>query len=134
MAVLVQVRRCYGAIRDCLRAVPRQRALRVVHYSVMPNHIHLLVEAVDGVALARGTQGLSIRIARALNRILGRRGRVFADRYHARILRTPLEVRRALAYVLNNARRHGIVGRGVLPTCPRRCLTTRARASRSSDP
>jgi hypothetical protein len=76
----------------------------------MANHLHLLVEAHDGLALARGIQGLSIRMARALNRLLGRRGRVLADRYHARALRTPLEVRRALAYVLNDARWHGIVG------------------------
>lgn len=53
---------------------------------------------------------MAIRCARALNRVSGRAGRVFADRYHARILRTPLEVRRALAYVLNNARRHALVG------------------------
>jgi hypothetical protein len=35
-----------------------------------------------------------------------RSGRVFDDRYHARLLRTPREVRNALRYVLLNARRH----------------------------
>jgi REP-associated tyrosine transposase len=34
-------------------------------------------------------------------------GRVFEDRYHARILTTPSAVRNALVYVLNNAREHG---------------------------
>jgi hypothetical protein len=51
-------------------------------------------------------QGLKVRIARRLNGIIGRRGTVFAERYHARVLRTPMEVRNALAYVLGNARRH----------------------------
>jgi len=42
-----------------------------------------------------------------VNRVMGRRkGRVVADRYHARVLRTPREVRNALRYVLLNARRH----------------------------
>ena len=81
---------------------------RLVHYSVQRDHLHLLVEAKDRTALSRGMQGLAIRIARALNRLWSRRGRVFADRYHDRVLRTPREVRNALAYVLNNARRHGL--------------------------
>jgi putative transposase len=51
-------------------------------------------------------QGLTIRLAKRLNRLFERNGRVFADRFHARPLKTPLEVRRALAYVLNNYRRH----------------------------
>ena len=37
---------------------------------------------------------------------MGRKGAVFADRYHSRPLRTPTEVRRALVYVLGNARKH----------------------------
>ena len=51
-------------------------------------------------------RALEIRIARALNRALNRIGRVFDDRYHARALSTPREVRNALVYVLQNARKH----------------------------
>jgi len=54
-------------------------------------------------------------IARRLNALWKRRGSVFAERYHARALATPNEVRQALAYVLNNARKHGIRGDGVDP-------------------
>lgn len=56
--------------------------------------------------MARGAQGLGIRVAKALNRVMGKRGTVFADRYHAHELRTPKEVRNALDYVFNNAHRH----------------------------
>ena len=87
----------YNAILGCLRAVGAAGTIRVVHYAVLSNHLHLVVEATDRSALTRGLRGLSIRMARALNRLARRRGRVFADRYHARILRTPLEVRRVLA-------------------------------------
>ena len=79
---------------------------RIIQFSIQSNHIHLICEAKDAPALTRGMQGLSIRIARRLNKETGRKGRLFAERYHARILRSPTEVRRVLAYVLNNARRH----------------------------
>jgi putative transposase len=60
-------------------------------------------------------KGLCVRIARALNHALERAGRVFADRYHARHLRTPREVRYALAYTLSNARKHGVRVEGIDP-------------------
>jgi REP element-mobilizing transposase RayT len=94
-------------VQRALTAARSRFGFRLVHYSVMTNHLHLIVEADDRRALSRGLKGLQVRIARRLNQHLGRRGRVFPDRYHARALTTPTEVRRALAYVLNNARRHG---------------------------
>jgi hypothetical protein len=63
--------------------------------------------------MARGVQGLAIRIARALNKLWRRRGKVFADRYHDRILKTPREVRNALVYVLANGKKHAVQGREV---------------------
>ena len=42
--------------------------------------------------------------------LLGCKGRVIGDRYHARALGTPREVRNALRYVLLNFRRHGRTG------------------------
>ena len=53
-----------------------------------------------------GLRGLAIRVARAVNRALGRRGAVWGDRYHARPLTTPREVRNALVYVLQNVAKH----------------------------
>ena len=83
-----------------------RHGFRVVHFSVQTDHLHLLCEAEDRQTLSRGLQGLFIRIARAVNRELGRKGTVFADRYHDRILRSAPEVRNALAYVLLNVRKH----------------------------
>jgi hypothetical protein len=70
------------------------------------NHLHLVVEARSTSGLSRGVAGLEIRIARAVNRALRRKGKVFPDRYHRRDLATPTEVRNVLSYVLNNARKH----------------------------
>jgi REP element-mobilizing transposase RayT len=79
---------------------------RLVHYSLQGNHAHLIVEANNERALERGMKAIGSRLARAVNRVFGRSGPVLSDRYHVRVLKTPREVRNALAYVLLNARRH----------------------------
>jgi hypothetical protein len=78
----------------------------VIHFSVQGNHLHLVVEARGAAALSRGVRALSIRIAKGLNRLMRKRGALFTDRYHARVLRSPFEARAALCYVLQNFRRH----------------------------
>jgi REP element-mobilizing transposase RayT len=81
-------------------------SFRVAHYSLQGDHAHLIVEARSREALARGMNSIGARLAHAVNRVAGRRGHVLDGRYHHRVLGTPREVRRALAYVLLNARRH----------------------------
>ena len=98
--------RRYRAIVAALLQAKERHGLRVVHYSVQGNHLHLLVEAGGAQSLARGVQGLSVRLARALNRVARRRGEVFADRYHAHVLASRREVARALRYLLENFRHH----------------------------
>jgi REP element-mobilizing transposase RayT len=82
---------------------------RVVHWSVQRDHLHLIVEASSGFDLGCGMKSVGVRVARAVQRVfgLGRgRGAVLQDRFHLHVLRSPREVRRAIAYVLLNARRH----------------------------
>ena len=83
-----------------------RKDFRVAHFSVQADHLHLIVEADGKTALSRGMRGLAIRCALAVNRAAGRRGPVWAERYHARTLQTPRMVRNALVYVLGNARKH----------------------------
>jgi REP-associated tyrosine transposase len=105
-------RRCHRRIEECLARACGRLGLRVIEYAVLGNHLHFIVEADDSEALSRGMQGLGIRIARSLNALMSARGSVFDDHYDARLLTTPTQLVRALAYVLDNARRHfGAVGR-----------------------
>ena len=106
----LRTRRCFGVMQQAMYAGASKSGFRLVHYAVMGNHVHLLVEAPNRVRLSRGMQGLGVRIARALNRVMGRRGRVIGDRYHAHVLKTPSEVRRARHYLLANAQRHYVRG------------------------
>lgn len=93
-------------VRDALAATRAELGVHVVHFSVQTHHVHMIVEARDHVVLGKGCRALGVRLARRLNGALGRSGPVLGDRYHSRVLRTPLQVKRVLNYVLNNARRH----------------------------
>ena len=99
-------RRCFRAIAACFETSLGRFGLRLIEFSVLGNHLHLIVEADDTESLSRGMQGLSVRVAKALNRVMVTRGRVFADHYHARLLRTPTELVNAIAYVLGNSAHH----------------------------
>jgi len=96
----------HAVLLAALRAGSDRFGFRLCHFVVMGNHLHLIVEADDQRALARGMQGLAIRLARRVNRAAERRGRFFSDRYHAHVLETPTEVHRAISYVLLNYRKH----------------------------
>jgi putative transposase len=118
----LRTRRCLRALRHAFERGCSRFGLRVIHFSVQGNHIHMIVEAPDPQSLARAMKGLEVRMARALNKVMNRRGPVFADRYHAHLLRTPREAAHAVRYVLENwtvhARREGwAVPRGVDPCC-----------------
>jgi REP element-mobilizing transposase RayT len=121
----------YRALRQATIAVGLRElhmkedgAFRIVHLSIQRNHVHLLVEADNKRALSRGMQSFQISAAKHLNREVSvksvrvgtaaykramktrRRGSVFPDRFHEEIISTPRQARHALAYVLNNWRKH----------------------------
>ena len=98
----------FAVLYEAFRKGRESGAFRLVHFVVLSDHLHLIVEAKDRATLARGMQGLLIRVARRLNKLWERSGRVVSDRYHDRILKTPREVRNALGYVLKNAKKHGL--------------------------
>jgi REP element-mobilizing transposase RayT len=102
-------------VREVQRSLARaceRGEFRVAHYSLQHDHAHLIVEARGKEALARGMKSVGARLARAVNRVFERSGPVLDGRFHHRVLRTPREVRNALAYVLLNARRHWAKARG----------------------
>lgn len=87
-----------------------EKGFRLVHFSVQGNHVHLIVEADDEVALARGVQRLLSRVAMTVNALSRRSGKLWRDRHHRRPLKTPTEVRNAYVYVLFNFRKHQMAG------------------------
>jgi REP element-mobilizing transposase RayT len=112
----------YMQLREATIVTSRREDFRIVHMSIQRNHLHLIVEAEHKDALSRGMQGFSISAAKRINATLSertgarRRGKVIADRFHARPLTSPRAVRHALAYILNNYRHHGEDRSGIART------------------
>jgi len=106
-------RDAYKAVRTAMWKVFDRDEFHIINVSIQGSHVHLLVEAADRKALSRGMQALQISAAKHINRVLSkrrkerRRGRVFCDRYHEESIKNRRQARHALAYVLNNWRRHG---------------------------
>jgi putative transposase len=109
--------------RDALRATARARrgAFRVTHFSIQADHIHVVVEADErgdhapDAGFSRSMRSFVIRLALRVNKLLGRkRGHVWGDRFHARELTSPSEVRRVLVYLLSNHLKHGVHDVGII--------------------
>ncbi len=99
-------RRMYKAVESALWAAARNEDGLLCDFSVQNDHLHLVMDAANSSAMRSAVSGLAIRVAKAINGLCGRKGRVFDDRYHARVLRTPTEVRRVRHYVRDNYRKH----------------------------
>jgi REP element-mobilizing transposase RayT len=108
--------RLFTALRSAIARSQRGAAFRVTDFSVETNHVHLIVEAEEEKALSNGVRALTIRLTLTVRRVAGHKGALWADRYHARELRSPTEVRNALVYVLNNWRKH-VRGVGEMDPC-----------------
>ena len=118
--------RAFPVVRSALKAARRRLGVRLVHYSVQSNHLHLIVEAAGVSALGQGIKGLAVRLARRLNTLFGTKGAVFPDRFDARALRSPTEVRNALGYVVHNYAAHLARDGYVIPRGTRDLLSSAA--------
>ncbi len=97
----------------------KKKGLKVVHYALLGNHIHMIVESYDNKTLSRGMQSFGISFAKAIKRfkkvndlVAGKSNKsemkqpIFNGSYHLRIVRTPTEMKRLLQYVLLNPVKH----------------------------
>ncbi len=112
------------AVHQRMRAASaRQGALRLppVHYAASRITFTSSLNRNKRALSSGDARGLAIPIAMRLNHLLGRKGRVFTERYHAVPLGSPRRVRRALAYVLLQERRHAAGRQRALTTTLDRC-------------
>lgn len=75
--------------------------LEVSYFTLQSNHVHLIAEAKDNKSLSSGMRAITVTLARALNK-----GNFQTERYHLHVLKTPLEVKNAIHYVLHNDIKH----------------------------
>src|SRR5678815_793892 len=95
------------AMRTAFLRTKKKDEFRLCQFSIQRDHLHLACEADSNRGLSRGMQGLGISFAKRVNGALRRKGKVFADRFHAVVVTSPRQMRNALCYIMNNARRHG---------------------------
>jgi REP element-mobilizing transposase RayT len=79
----------------------RFHGLRIIHFSMQSNHIHLILEAHDTEILSKGMRSLTITFAKGL-----KKGSIQIERYHLHVLRSLRETKNAVHYVLFNEQRH----------------------------
>jgi putative transposase len=77
----IEIKGARAAFASAMKAGSEGTGFRVSKASLRGRVAEFTVTARDSQRLARGMQGLAIRFARALNRVAGRKGRVFTDRY-----------------------------------------------------
>ena len=114
--VVLKLRPGFPSLRDRYfqelfwRAVKRARelGLRVQQFAILSNHLHLIVECDSSRVLARAMTSICTTLAKGLGW-----GKIFAARYFVRLLRTPAQVRNAVAYVVYNQAKHMRVKRFV---------------------
>ena len=94
-------------VRRLVRALP-QRGVRVVSYTVMGNHVHLVVTAASREAMGDAMRYFFGLAARRINAVLGRSGRLWSERYACRCLRNARQAWHALNYALRNAAAAGV--------------------------
>ena len=84
----------------------RLQGLRIVHYSLEYNHVHIYAEVTDNLSLAKGMKALGVSLVKKINGYFKVSGSCYKNRYHLRILRSASEVKNVLNYILKNGIKH----------------------------
>jgi REP element-mobilizing transposase RayT len=100
LACFIRNKRCLQLLKRSI-ANARKQGLRVLHFSLQSNHVHLILEADHNAILTKGMRSLCITFAKGIGR-----GRVQIERYHLHVLRSLRETRHAVHYVLFNQQKH----------------------------
>lgn len=101
----VQNKTVLKALRHAIMRA-RLQGLKIIHYSLEHDHVHLFAESDDNVILSRGMKALGGSLVKRLNAFFKTKGSYYKTRYHLRILRSASEVKNVLNYILKNGIKH----------------------------
>lgn len=93
-----------GLHRAILKA--RRKGVRVIHYTLEYNHVHLLVEASNNLLLSKAMQSFGITFAKYINKVKRINGDVYKQRHHLRKINGPLDLKHVLHYIFYNGVKH----------------------------
>jgi len=105
----VRNKRCLKILKRAILNARRQ-GLRIIHFALESNHVHLIIEAIDNAVLTRGMRSLTVTFSKNVNK-----GRIQLERYHLHVLRSRREARNAVNYVVLNHEKHLNLKRAYVP-------------------
>ncbi len=101
--------RCCQVVVDALEALAQQ-GWRLLHYAIMPNHLHALLSTTDPADDMKSVwQRWKGRTARACNSILGRQGPFWQRDWFDRWMRDQSGTQKTIDYIRNNPVKAGLV-------------------------
>jgi putative transposase len=83
---------------------------RLIAWCVMPNHVHVVVEQIEGYPLGDIVQAWKSSAAHRINPHLGRSGRLWRREYFDRFMRDDAHLANTIAYVEGNPVSAKLVG------------------------
>ncbi|MEK6564481.1 MAG: transposase [Candidatus Omnitrophota bacterium] len=92
-----------------LRKYSLECGCRVKAYCLMDNHVHLLLVPLEGVALAKTMQKLSLTFTQHINKKYKRTGRLWECRFHSCLVDKDVYLWAVCKYIERNPVRAGIV-------------------------
>jgi putative transposase len=95
-------------VQDALLHFDGQR-YRLLGWCLMPNHVHVVAEALHGHALGKVVQSWKSFTARRANEILGRSGSFWHPDYFDRYMRNEEHLHRTIEYIEQNPVKAGLV-------------------------
>ncbi|NMB65756.1 MAG: transposase [Spirochaetes bacterium] len=93
---------CKRLFLQILRKTQKKYRCRIEGFSIMNNHIHLIIKPSQIYDLPKIMHKLLMTFAKRFNKRFKQTGHVWESRYFSRILISIWEVGQALIYVLNN--------------------------------
>ncbi len=85
----------------------RKMGLKIIHYSLEHNHVHLYTECDSNLILTKSMKAFGVSFAKRINAHFKTRGQVYRTRFHMRILRSASAVKNVINYILKNGMKHG---------------------------
>ncbi len=95
-------------VQDALQHFDGER-YRLLAWCVMPNHVHVVTDSVEGHSISGMVRGWKSFSARQANRLLGREGPLWHPDYFDRFMRNEEHLNRTIEYVERNPVAAGLV-------------------------
>ena len=91
-----------------LKSAKKRFSFKLLHFCIMSNHIHLLLEPTNGTNLSKLMQWVLSVFAIRFNKIFGQKGHVWYDRFKSTIIRSFLHFTQTYQYISNNPVKAGL--------------------------